>query len=42
LAGPFESLARLGRPVGQGAVLCLCGEPVPLAENVDAVPVGMI
>jgi predicted AAA+ superfamily ATPase len=42
LARPFGTLARLGRPVGEGAVLCLCDQVVPLAENVDAVPVGMV
>jgi hypothetical protein len=42
LAEPFKKLAALGKPVGEGAVLCLCDNVAPLAVNVDAVPVGVI
>ena len=42
LAQPFNALARLKQPIGQGAVLCLCQQTVPLAQDVDAVPVGIV
>jgi hypothetical protein len=42
LARPFKALTRLRRPVGEGAILCLCDNVAPLSENIDAVPVGII
>ncbi len=42
LAQPFAALRRLKQPVGEGAVVCLCQQTVPLAQDVDAVPVGVI
>jgi predicted AAA+ superfamily ATPase len=42
LAQPFGALRRLKHPVGKGAVVCLCQQIVPLAQDVDAVPVGVI
>ena len=42
LVQPFKALSRLKQPVGEGAVLCLCKQTVPLAQDVDAVPVGVI
>lgn len=38
----FASLERLDRPVGEGAVVCLCDQLVPMDRRVSAVPVGMI
>ena len=38
----FSVLERLGAPIGEGAVVCLAPEPVPLTETVTAVPVGAI
>lgn len=42
LALPFKALAGLKQPVGEGVVLCLCKQTLPLAQDVDAVPVGVI
>jgi predicted AAA+ superfamily ATPase len=42
LAQPFNALARLKQPIGEGAILCLCQQTVPLAQDVDAVPLGII
>ena len=42
MARSFNTLARLKQPIGEGAVLCLCRQVVPLARDVDAVPVGII
>lgn len=42
MARPFAALRRLKQPVGEGAILCLCPQTVPLARDVDAVPVGVI
>jgi len=41
-AQPFQALSRLKHQVGEGAVLCLAKQTVPLTANVDAVPVGVI
>ena len=38
----FAALGRLDIPVGEGAVVCLCDQPVPLDESVNAVPVGLV
>jgi hypothetical protein len=37
-AAPFASLARLGLPVGSGAVVCLVERSVPLTADVQAIP----
>jgi hypothetical protein len=39
---PVLLLSRLQKPIGQGVVLCLCKQIMPLAQDVDAVPVGII
>ncbi len=41
-AGSFGALERLGKSVGDGAVICLCKEMLPLTRKVNAVPVGVI
>ncbi len=38
----FSVLARLGRTVGHGAVVCLRHEDIPLSRHVDAIPVHYI
>jgi len=38
----FAALRRLDMPVGEGAVVCLCDQPVPLDDHVNAVPVGLV
>jgi predicted AAA+ superfamily ATPase len=38
----FGALARLGRPVGPGAVICLAARHVPLSAEVTAVPVSYL
>ncbi len=38
----FPLLARLGRTVGHGAVVCLREEDIPISRHVDAVPVHYI
>lgn len=38
----FPALGRLGRTVGEGGVVCLCKELMPLTENAAAIPVGML
>lgn len=35
----FPVLAKLQKPVGDGAVICLRNSPLPLSENVVAVPI---
>jgi predicted AAA+ superfamily ATPase len=42
LAEPFKALSRLQKPIGEGVVLCLCKQIMPLAQDIDAVPVGII
>lgn len=42
LVQSFKPLAKLQKPIGSGAVICLCPQVVPLSETVDAVPVGVI
>jgi hypothetical protein len=41
-ANPFVALERLEKPVGTGAVLCLTSEPIPVARDVTALPVGAV
>jgi predicted AAA+ superfamily ATPase len=38
----FNSLERLGLRRGEGAVVCLCKELLPIDASVTAIPVGMI
>ena len=38
----FSGLERLGKPVGEGAVVCLCKEPMPLTRKAMAVPIGIV
>ncbi len=38
----WQSLLNSGVEIGKGCVICLCEQPLPLAPNVDAVPVGAI
>ena len=38
----FNALERLGQPIGEGAVVCLAPEEVPLDEHRTAVPVGLL
>ena len=38
----FEVLGKLGKPVGYGAVLCFTPAVLPLAKDVDAVPVWAV
>jgi hypothetical protein len=40
--GTMASLKKRQLPVGEGGVVCLCPEYLPLAEGVYAVPVGLI
>lgn len=40
--GTFGTLDRLGNKTGEGGVVCLSRELVPLAKGVRAVPVGLI
>ena len=40
--GPFSALSRLKHRVGEGGVLCLCREVLPLAGNASAIPIGLI
>ncbi len=39
---PFTALQRLGKNVGEGAVVCMCKEPMPLDEHVMAVPANLL
>lgn len=38
----FSALERLGKPVGEGGVICLCEEPTPLGRGTTAIPVGIV
>ncbi len=38
----FSRLGRLKQPVGQGAVLCLAPNILPLSDTINAVPIGMV
>lgn len=38
----FDALARSGIQIGEGAVLCLARERVPLRADVQAVPIGVL
>lgn len=39
---PFSALDRLGLDRGEGGVVCLCREMLPLADKVTAIPVGLL
>ena len=48
-ASPFQSarrqfavLDKLGKNIGQGAVLCMVERDIPLSQSVTAVPVGYL
>ena len=38
----FATLEQSGAKVGQGAVVCLCKEPLPLKKDVQVLPVGLL
>ncbi len=38
----WRSLLHSGLDVGQGCVVCLCEQPLPISRDVDAVPIGAI
>lgn len=38
----FQTLGRLGFPVGPGCVLCLVSSPLPLSGTVQAFPLGLL
>lgn len=38
----FSALERLGKPIGEGGVICLCKEPTPLGNGTTAIPVGIV
>ena len=38
----FSSLERFSPKVGEGGVVCLCSQIVPLAENASAIPAGIL
>jgi hypothetical protein len=38
----FRAVGNLGRPLGPGAVLCLCETDVPLSADVTAIPIGYL
>lgn len=38
----FETLVRLGQPIGEGGLLCLTNRLMPLMQHVQAIPVTMI
>jgi len=38
----FQALTKLGKSVGQGAVICLCEKDVPLSRTVNAIPAGYL
>jgi len=41
-ANAFSPLGRLKAPVGDGGIVCLCDQTVPLTEKIRAIPVGLI
>ncbi len=38
----FKLLEQLGKPVGEGAVICLTETLLPIAKNISAIPFGLI
>ncbi|OHB60970.1 MAG: ATPase [Planctomycetes bacterium GWF2_42_9] len=38
----FRALSNLKLPVGEGGVICLCPQSLPLRDNVTAIPIGCI
>ncbi len=38
----FSTLAKLGKKLGHGAVICLCEKDIPLSRDVDAIPIGYL
>ncbi len=41
-AGSFSALAKLGKPLGPGAVVCLKETDAKLAKDVIAIPAGLL
>jgi uncharacterized protein len=41
-AVPFASLERMNQRTGEGGVLCLCEQVLPLSRNARAIPLGLI
>jgi predicted AAA+ superfamily ATPase len=41
-AEPFAALDRLGLPRGEGGILCLAPDPVPIDEKATALPFGTV
>ncbi|MGA2259873.1 MAG: ATP-binding protein [Acidobacteriota bacterium] len=40
--GHFSALSRLKLKVGEGGVLCLCKQVMPLTETANAIPIGIV
>ncbi|HIJ65724.1 MAG TPA: ATP-binding protein [Candidatus Hydrogenedentes bacterium] len=38
----FSVLSRLNASVGDGGVICLCREPIPLTGTTTAIPIGLV
>lgn len=38
----FPVLEKLGKPIGHGAVICLRESSIPLSQQVDAIPIGLL
>ena len=38
----FKALSNLAKPVGEGGVVCLCSQSLPLRDKVTAIPIGCI
>ena len=41
-ADGFAALKRMFENVGDGGVVCLCREPIPLGSGIGAIPVGLL
>jgi hypothetical protein len=41
-AGHFPAVTRMGLKIGDGAVICLCREMLPIRRGVTATPLGML
>ncbi len=38
----FKALEKFDKPVGEGGVVCLYAQPVPLKENIQCIPAGIL
>lgn len=38
----FKALDRLGQQRGEGGIVCLCRQEIPLGNNVSTIPVGLL